>query len=75
MSINTIEKDDLARRFVSIASDEAMKAKEAEQKEIEIRKAEYVARGGKVHVISLGYTTIRMEEISQTHAQRRKKDK
>ena len=62
MSINTITREDITGGIQrSIGVEEALKAKAIEQAEINARKAEYEARGGKIYVIPLGHTTMRME--------------
>lgn len=62
MSINTTTREDITDGLQrSIGVEEALKAKAIEQAEINARKAEYEARGGKIYVIPLGHTTMRME--------------
>ena len=62
MSINTTTREDITEGIQrSIGVEEALKAKAIEQAEINVRKAEYEARGGKIYVIPLGHTTMRME--------------
>ena len=75
MSINTTTREDITEGLQrSIGVEEALKAKAIEQAEINARKAEYEARGGKVHVIPLGYCKMSMEKVGHYYNNKSGKD-